>query len=374
MGDFGSSPEWKLAPLDGAASPSRHRRVLGAISTIAAVALLSVVVWGFRYHPGYDETVPGDAQPIAARVTIGGAKQYEPEGDFYLVFVRERQDLNYWEYLKAKWFDDHAEITKIQKGSQPASRQESLCMMSDSQAVAKQVALEKLGYTLSKKPGVLVSAIADRSAPVAEALECGDVIREVDGVEITELSTLSEVIGKHAKGETVRVGFDRKGARKEADIQLISAPDGRPILGVLPSLIIDYPVELTIDTGAIGGPSAGLAMTLTLLDELTPGELTGNRRVVATGEILRDGGVGEIGAVELKAVAAKNRDADIFFVPTCQADPKKYPDALRACQAGIQKARDNAKGVKIIPVATLDEALRALVDNGGDALPDISKN
>ena len=366
-----SGPQWRIVdPAE--VDPQESRRfgaLLGVLSTVASIALLVLVTWGFRYHPGYSETVPGEAEPIAARVTVKGAQQYEPKGDFYLVFVREREDLNYWEYLKAKWFDDHAKIYRIPKGSAPSSRQESLCLMSDSQAVAKQVALQKLDYKLATKPGVLISAIADRAAPVAKFLECGDIIRKVDGVAIDEVKTLSEVIGRHAKNDVVRVAYDRDGTRKQADIQLSTTPEGRPILGVLPAVIIDYPVELTIDTGNIGGPSAGLAMTLTLLDELTPGELTGNLRVVATGEIFADGRVGEIGAVELKAVAAKNRGADIFLVPACQADPKTNPGEFRECTAGIQQARENAKGVKIIPVASLDEALAALVANGGEPLP-----
>ena len=369
MTDGDAQFRFPIPESNDSATSSRFGAILGAFSAVAAIALLAVVVWGFRHHPGYSETIPGDAEPIAERVKVEGAKQYAPKGNFYLVFVRERTDLNYWEYLKAKWFDDHAEITRIPKGTPPSNQHESLCLMSDSQAVAKQVALEKLGYKLSAKPGVLISAIADRTAPVAKSLECGDVIRAVDGTAIDELKTLSEVIGRHAKGDTVRVEYERGGVRKTVSIELTVAPDGRPILGVLPSVIIDYPVALTIDTGAIGGPSAGLAMTLTLLDELTPGELTGNRRVVATGEIFSNGGVGEIGAVDLKAVAAKNRNAELFLVPACQADPKTDPIGLRACQTGIQKARDNAKGVKIVTVATLDEALAALVANGGDPLP-----
>ena len=45
------------------------------------------------------------------------------------------------------------------------------------------------------------------------------------------------------------------------------------------------PPRSSIDTKDIGGPSAGLAMTLTLIDKLSRGSLTGNNKIAATGTI-----------------------------------------------------------------------------------------
>ena len=53
--------------------------------------------------------------------------------------------------------------------------------------------------------------------------------------------------------------------------------------------VASFPVDVRIDTSDIGGPSAGLAMTLSILDELTPGNLTGGKLVAVTGEIAPDG-------------------------------------------------------------------------------------
>ena len=47
----------------------------------------------------------------------------------------------------------------------------------------------------------------------------------------------------------------------------------------------DFPVDVTIDSGDVGGPSAGLAFTLALIDVLSPGDLTGGKRVAVTGTI-----------------------------------------------------------------------------------------
>ena len=38
-----------------------------------------------------------------------------------------------------------------------------------------------------------------------------------------------------------------------------------------------FPINVKINTQQVGGPSAGLAFTLAIIDDLTPGELTGGQ-------------------------------------------------------------------------------------------------
>ena len=45
------------------------------------------------------------------------------------------------------------------------------------------------------------------------------------------------------------------------------------------------PFPVSVDAAGIGGPSAGLAFTLAILDALSNGKLTGGHRVAATGTI-----------------------------------------------------------------------------------------
>ncbi len=52
---------------------------------------------------------------------------------------------------------------------------------------------------------------------------------------------------------------------------------------------------------------------------MTPGSLTGGRKVAVTGEMLPDGTVGEIGGVAQKAVAAKDAGATLMLVPRSEA-------------------------------------------------------
>ena len=110
---------------------------------------------------------------------------------------------------------------------------------------------------------------------------------------------------------------------------------------------------MNIDTAKVSGPSAGLAFTLAIIDSLTPGNLTGGKKVAITGEIEPDGSVGPVGGVEQKTVAARQNGAKLMIVPVGEA-------------AG---ARAHANGMKIVAVHNLDEALAALAKAGGDPVP-----
>jgi PDZ domain-containing protein len=107
---------------------------------------------------------------------------------------------------------------------------------------------------------------------------------------------------------------------------------------------------VSIDVVDIGGPSAGLAMTLGVIDTLSGGQLTGGRKVAATGTMDAQGDVGDVGGVPQKTVAVENAGASIFLVP-----PPEYKNAM---------SKDR-KGLKIYAVSTLDQALQVLAANGG---------
>jgi PDZ domain-containing protein len=144
----------------------------------------------------------------------------------------------------------------------------------------------------------------------------------------------------------------------ERRVELMVSPDdpSRTIIGIVPAdtRTVSLPFEVQIDTDEIGGPSAGLAFTLALIDELSPGELTGGARVVATGTIAEDESVGAIGALRQKTVAVREAGADVFLVPASQSE------------AELAEARRVAgPDLRIVPVASLSDALAALEELGG---------
>jgi PDZ domain-containing protein len=111
-----------------------------------------------------------------------------------------------------------------------------------------------------------------------------------------------------------------------------------------------YPFHVAVNLNNIGGPSAGLAFTLGLIDSLTGGNLTGGRTISATGTICADGTVGQVGGVPQKTVAVENANASIFLVP----------------QAEKSQAQGKAtSSLHVFGVTTLEQALQDLKSLGG---------
>jgi len=152
-------------------------------------------------------------------------------------------------------------------------------------------------------------------------------------------------------------------------VELSASPDDpeRTIIGFIPfdTRAIVLPFEVDIETGGIGGPSAGLAFTLALIDELSPGSLTGGRNIAVTGTISLDGSVGAIGGLPQKVSAVHQNGVDVFLVPASQSE--------LTTPEGLERLNDAGRGaVEIVPVATLDEALAALAELGGAPLVPVS--
>jgi PDZ domain-containing protein len=116
-----------------------------------------------------------------------------------------------------------------------------------------------------------------------------------------------------------------------------------PVIGIV--LVDSFPFQISIESGDVGGPSAGLMWAVGLYDLLTPGDLTRGRTIAGTGAIDLEGKVGPIGGIRDKVVAARDAHADVMLVP----------------RADFRELRDVETGdLKLIPVSTFDEALKAL--------------
>jgi hypothetical protein len=106
-----------------------------------------------------------------------------------------------------------------------------------------------------------------------------------------------------------------------------------------------FPVNVAINTADIGGPSAGLAMTLGIIDALSKTSITGTLKIAATGAIDPYGNVLDVGGVAEKTIAVEKAGATVFLVPT-----QEFGVARSAASGGL----------KVIEVATLGQALRAI--------------
>lgn len=205
-------------------------------------------------------------------------------------------------------------------------------------------------------------AEAVEGGPAAALLEANDRIVAVDGEAIDSFETLVEVLSQRRAGdevgvEAVRV-VDGEETLVEGTVTLAARTLDRAGLFQVATQFRDsedLPVDVAFTTENIGGPSAGLAFTLTVLDVLTEGDLTGGANIVVTGTIDRAGNVGAVGGVRQKAYAAEEAGADIFIVPEANLDDAEATDI----------------DVRIETVTTLTEALELIAEFGGnvDELP-----
>ena len=98
-----------------------------------------------------------------------------------------------------------------------------------------------------------------------------------------------------------------------------------------PALDIHLPINVRIDAGNVGGPSAGLAFALEVLEELGRDVVHGHK-IAATGEILPDGSIGPIGGIKQKTIGAREAHVDAFLVPAGE----NARDAQQATRHGLR--------------------------------------
>jgi PDZ domain-containing protein len=225
-------------------------------------------------------------------------------------------------------------------------RKADLQEMEVSQQIAAGVALQHLGYRV---PGLSDGALVDRvlrGAPAARALHAGDRIVTLDGARVRNLPDLRRVISHHRAGEVVAVRYRRGKSLRSARFRLVKDPDDprRTIVGIIPGLEIKLPLRVRIDTRGVGGPSAGLAFALDVVEELGR-DVDRGHRVAATGAIDENGSVLPVGALKQKTLGAREAHVDVFLVPAGE---------------NAREARRYADGLRVVPVKNFPQALHAL--------------
>lgn len=335
------------------------RRNLGWLASVAVLIFLMVVTSVVFTFWRTDQVAvrPGSVEEVPSRVTVSGAEVYPPQSEIGLVTVKVSQRLTIWQRIGAEFesgVDIEPERTFTGDGTRDELRRLNELRMETSQHTAVVVALEHLGYEIPRHASGVIVAEAMTGSPAAEILERGDVIVGIDGVSVADLRDLAQALATRRAGQTVVLDIERADSREvEAlAVELFESADepGRALIGVGARERIDIgdlPVQIEIDSGKIGGPSAGLALTLSIIDLLTPGELTGGRQVAATGTIAFDGTVGAIGEVDQKAIAAEKAAVDLLLVPT-----SNLSDALDHVSSDVQ----------VVGVENLEDALNALTE------------
>ena len=321
---------------------------------VGGVVVLLLITIGALYLAPSDDYIllPDPAHAVAPLVRVQGGHDPKGPGKIYFVDVFERRASE----LEALFPWIHTGSTVVPAKllvppgvSDRAAHQADLRAMKISQQIAAAVALKHLGYNVVARPsGVVVDEI-ETTSHAADLLRPADVITAVDGTATPTIASLRAILNHVEPGQTVRLQIRRGTQTITSRVKTIANPvaKGHAIIGFTPDQAanIKLPLNVEIDAGNVGGPSAGLAFTLEVLAELGH-DPTRGYKVAATGQIDLNGTVGAIGGVKQKTFGVRDAGADVFLVP--------------ADQGNAATAKRYAGNLKIIPVTSFGQALRAL--------------
>ena len=270
--------------------------------------------------------------PYQWEIDYGNNDNYTFEGNLYQLTVR-RDEANIFVYL---WslindsYDLYPREVILPDGVTPQELSEiSIQNMRTSENVAIAVALKNIGYEIeSKGDGVAVVGLLEDS-PVKDKLKKGDLINSINNIEIFSATEFISTLRTYSIGETVSIGLLREvdGVKEQMYIETTLIEhveyEGEPMVGFLATTVnerFDFPFEIDIKTGNVGGPSAGLMMALNVYNNLIPEDITNSMIVAGTGTIEIDGSVGPVGGIKQKIIAAKRAGAELILVPVANFD------------------------------------------------------
>ncbi len=356
--------------------PRRTATLLASTFTLIAllcVALLTPTPYA-EMSPGPTVNTLGayDGKKV---IQITGRKTYAASGNLNMTTVRVTgadYRMNLVEAVMgwAQHDDKVVEHDTIYLPGQTTQQadQQNAEEFSQSQDSAKVAALKELKIPVQSR--IIVSTVLQGGASQG-LLHAGDVIKAVDGNPITQTDQVAKYVTKHQVGEpvvftVVRAADTKKPSPPTQQVRIVTreSHDDQPkraVVGISAGVEHLFPFTIDIRLADVGGPSAGMMFALGIIDELTPGSMTGGKFVAGTGTIDDNGQVGPIGGISLKTIGARDMGARYFLTPADNCD---------------EAAKDIPGGLTLVKVKTLDDALSALKEiKAGDtkALPSCTK-
>jgi PDZ domain-containing protein len=343
--------------------PRPRRRRWVSIPVAIIIVLVLVVVIASRVNLNYYAVQPGTAQSVQQFITVPPDRAHHVARPVKLTDVElSRVSALTYLYFKLDSNTDLQPLESVTGGTPPSELDaQGNLEMSQAEAQAKAAALRRLGNAVPATPAGGVVFAVWNGTPAFGVLHVGDVVTAVDGTPTLTADSFTATLKKYHSGQTVTLSVEKGGSGKPQPIPItlkastVDLGQGQVAhvtLGIVTEDQVDYtfPFPVTINVVNIGGPSAGLAMTLGVIDTLSGGNLTGNHTVAATGTMDDQGKVGDVGGVAQKTVAVERAGATMFLVP-----PQEYKAALSKKTPSLQ----------IFKVSTLNQALHVLATHGG---------
>ena len=328
------------------------------------LSLTAVIIVGLSFFPApYVIDNPGPTYDTLGSVEVGdatldlisisGGEVFDTTGEIRLTTVTRSgnpDSLPGWADVLSGWLDPTRTVIPVDVAYPPGvsveqNREAAQIDMENSQQEAIAAALSYAGIPFAS---TLVVSQSLEGGPSEGVLLADDVILQAMGTPVHTVSELRELIGISGVNTPLDLVIEREG--REIDLQVVprlsEGDSPMPMIGILVSGRYDFPLEIEIALDNVGGPSAGLVFALGIVDKLTAEDITAGGVFAGTGTINARGEVGSIGGIRHKMHGALADGATWFLAP---AD--NCPDVLGHIPDGLQ----------VIPVATLDDAVDALV-------------
>jgi PDZ domain-containing protein len=363
--------------MAGPKSLKGHRTIV-RWSLIVLVAILILGALGLRFQFNEYAITPGNAEDVAPLITIAGHEQAKIHGQILLtdVFVTK---INWLTWIQTQFTKDAQIIPSdalVPKGV-PTDEllPQGFLEMAQAKDAARAAALTRLGYPITAAAaGAQVNQVAFNT-PAWNRLHVGDVITQANGKKVTSQCSLVSALHGVTPSTTIPFtvlpatfsssGSLSLGSAVHVALKVAAPPRGtianscsgvpevsRAYLGIGASDYVSYhfPFSISISTPNIGGPSAGLAMTLGIINGLSKGALLLGHTIAATGTMNAAGLVGDVGGVPQKAVTVQRAGATVFLVPVGEVGPARST---------------TGRAMEVEAVASLDAALAVFAHLGG---------
>lgn len=333
-------------------SSKRSKRSLAGWATLS---LFLIAMGGVFFLPtGFVIERPGQLFNVMGQVngkpviTSPELEVFETDSRFDVTtvsLVGNRESTPGWVQVLLAWVDPDQIVLPLDEVYPPNRtteevRAESSAMMEISQQDAIAVALIELGYEVPRN--LYVSTVLE-GTPASRLLVGGDFVLQANRIPVATFDELRAQI-QLSVGQPMEILVVRDGKELVINITPEFKMDSY-VIGAMIGYTYDFPVEVSVQLGNVGGPSGGLMFALGIIDALTPGSLAGANHVAGTGTISPSGEVGSIGGVGLKMIAARNAGADLFLAPA------------RNCKDLIGSVPE---GLNVVAVRDLSEAKSAV--------------
>ncbi|MBB4929922.1 PDZ domain-containing protein [Lipingzhangella halophila] len=330
-----------------------------SMTLLVAVVLLVGLAVGAMYLPvPYLVASPGLALNTIGEVEgeqvihVEGEESYEHDGELAMVTVQYSggpgAHMDMFTVLSA-WLSPNQAVLPEEALFPPDQSLEEInesqdLQMDDSQTAATAAALNELDIDYDIRSVVMG---VGEDMPASGELAKGDVITEVDGEPVAGKDETVEQVSDREPGDPVELTVLRDGETEKFELTTTD-DDGTALIGIMVGNDMEFPFDVEITVGEVGGPSAGMMFALGIMDRLTPEGLTGGETIAGSGTIEPDGTVGGVSGVEQKVVSAAEEGADYFLV------------AEDSCGQAMSSAASDE--VDVVKVGELGDAVDALED------------